>query len=248
MLDFPHNPVLDQRFPDPTIPCLPVWEWDGGKWKHPCGADNIISAPTPPADPAPNQVWFDTTGGRFYLWLDTAACRQWVAIAPPSGARGLAGAQGSPGIEGIEGMQGLPTRCEHIVHTRMAYDGGVPAGSWFLLNYNWTDLDSRGWWDAANHVFRAGRAGIFHYQIISPYPIQFVVILKNDAGAVDLSKQVMIGVGNGGFFVGASGIVHMNANDYLRAWFLLSAGGTVSTQSGSWNCFISIHELGGADA
>lgn len=32
MLDFPNTPSIGDLFPDPAVPGVPVWIWDGVRW------------------------------------------------------------------------------------------------------------------------------------------------------------------------------------------------------------------------
>ena len=82
----------------------------------PAGADSTVPGPTgpngapiyegtsPPQDA--NSLWYDTTGGRLYIYYDNS----WVDASPttvgPPGPTGPSGAQGEPGVEGPTGPSG----------------------------------------------------------------------------------------------------------------------------------------------
>src|SRR5262245_49078263 len=75
-LDFPDTPVFGQRFPDPPLTDLPVWTWDGVKWRIVAGGGGgglvggVIVSPTATVNPAERTLWFDSTNGKFSLWYD----------------------------------------------------------------------------------------------------------------------------------------------------------------------------------
>src|ERR1700741_4862991 len=67
----------------------------------------IISATAPP-DPAPNQLWWDSTSGRLFVWFDDGTSPQWVVASPSlRGEVGPRGPQGQKGDTGDTGPQGL---------------------------------------------------------------------------------------------------------------------------------------------
>ena len=55
------------------------------EWQNPStGGGSIVSGETPPENPTENELWFDTTGGRLYVYYSNA----WVDTNPDSGSSG----------------------------------------------------------------------------------------------------------------------------------------------------------------
>src|SRR5262245_53009781 len=89
MLDFPSPATNGQRFPDPAIAGLPVWEWDGTKWR-PISTGTAIEdapvdavygrsgdawvqtptyAPGPIVGTTPRQLWWNQSNDNLHLWI-----------------------------------------------------------------------------------------------------------------------------------------------------------------------------------
>lgn len=74
---------------------------------------SISIGSTPPASPAPGDLWWDDVGGQFYIYYNDPDSSQWVVVttkgegAPgPPGSAGAPGSAGPPGADGGTGPQG----------------------------------------------------------------------------------------------------------------------------------------------
>lgn len=79
-LDFPNTPTVGQVFTDPAGGRS--WIWTGVVWNaYGTGLATISASDGPPANPAPNQMWYESDTGKTYIFYDGF----WVEIsAPPS--------------------------------------------------------------------------------------------------------------------------------------------------------------------
>jgi hypothetical protein len=84
MFDFPNSPTTNQTI---TMPDGTVRKWDGTKWvagQTPQGA-YCSYGDTPPTNPAPGVLWWDTVSCQLFLWYNDGNSSQWVpAIAIPA--------------------------------------------------------------------------------------------------------------------------------------------------------------------
>lgn len=83
MLHFPSSPNVDDVYEGPNI----KWRWDGKRWVRlggGAGGAGVITSPTPPSNPAPNTLWFNSSNGALFLWFDV----QWVEITSEGGGGG----------------------------------------------------------------------------------------------------------------------------------------------------------------
>jgi hypothetical protein len=82
-LDFPNSPVPGQVFGG--------WRWDGQKWVMIGSGGGAVGppvtvSPTPPANPQPGWLWWDTVGGQLYVWFNDGTTGQWVIANSGGGA------------------------------------------------------------------------------------------------------------------------------------------------------------------
>ena len=95
--------------------------WNGMAWDTVEGqvlasrVPTCTTAPTPPALPAPADLWFNTENGYLYIYYDDGSTAQWVVcnpgrgnIAGPPGQTGPRGPAGPPGPQGPMGPMGPP--------------------------------------------------------------------------------------------------------------------------------------------
>jgi hypothetical protein len=67
----------------------------------------VEQSATPPPSPNSETLWYDTVGGRLYVYYTDVDGSQWVDASPPiSGATGLTGATGPQGATGFIGPTG----------------------------------------------------------------------------------------------------------------------------------------------
>jgi hypothetical protein len=79
MIDFPANPTTGQLFTSGGI----TWMWDGTKWTLSStggggGGASISVGDTPPSNPSPGALWWDSVKGQMYLWFVDLNSSQWV--------------------------------------------------------------------------------------------------------------------------------------------------------------------------
>lgn len=106
MIDFPANPTPGQTFVNQGI----TWRWDGVKWTM-GGTSPINFGDTPPTNPMPGTLWWNTVVGQLYVWYVDPNTSQWViavntGVAGPQGVQGITGATGPQGIPGTPGATG----------------------------------------------------------------------------------------------------------------------------------------------
>jgi hypothetical protein len=68
---------------------------------------NVTISDTPPANPQPGQLWWDSTVGQFFVYFADADSSQWV-VASQQGAIGPQGATGPAGPTGPSGPNTMP--------------------------------------------------------------------------------------------------------------------------------------------
>ena len=89
MINFPDNPVVGEVFTDGGI----TWTWDGVKWKVTItgGSPPAEVGDTPPANPVPGALWFNSLDAQLYIWYDDGNSQQWVIVInqPVSASNGL---------------------------------------------------------------------------------------------------------------------------------------------------------------
>jgi len=137
VLDFPNTPQIDDLFPDPALPGVPQWRWDGQKW-----INHGISGADAPID------------GRLYGRLNGA----WAEALPITGGtvtgnfdvltNAWVGSQANPTDSffnlyttrpdalGIVNYAGQPARIAYIVNGLANWVAGINAdGTWGLLHH-----------------------------------------------------------------------------------------------------------------
>jgi hypothetical protein len=199
----------------------------------------IISA-TAPADPAPNQLWWDSTSGRLFVWFDDGTSTQWVVASPSlRGEVGPRGPQGQKGDTGDTGPQGEVT--ELVFKARYTSDQSIPANFWSVLYYDAVDVDTQGGWNATTQQYWPIKPGYYQFQWITPTNITFSMIVKNPAMGGDHARQIMTSVGSN-WFTSGSVIEYMNGTtDNVQVWMFSNGGGAAS--GAGYNCFFSAHRL-----
>jgi hypothetical protein len=70
VLDFPANPTSGDLYGS--------WIWDGEKWISTNAPAAVVASDTPPANPKPGDLWFDTVGLALYVRYDDGTSEQWV--------------------------------------------------------------------------------------------------------------------------------------------------------------------------
>jgi hypothetical protein len=70
MLDFPANPASGDLYGS--------WFWDGEKWMSTNAPAAVRASDTPPPNPKPGDLWFDTVGLALYVRYDDGTSVQWV--------------------------------------------------------------------------------------------------------------------------------------------------------------------------
>ena len=107
-IDFPASPINGQKYSSGGV----TWTWDGVKWTIVASTGAAISfGATPPANPGPGTLWWDSVGGQLFIYYDDSNTQQWVVAintgsTGPQGIRGLMGPQGPPGADGADGEDG----------------------------------------------------------------------------------------------------------------------------------------------
>lgn len=80
-LDFPSSPNIGDTFPGPSS----SWAWDGRAWNvvpMEAGGDaSVYAGDTPPAEPKPNELWFNTATGVLYIYYTDADSSQFVQVS-----------------------------------------------------------------------------------------------------------------------------------------------------------------------
>lgn len=77
-LTFPGTPSVDDEFPDPAIPGVPTWRWDGQKWVllgggRAGGAGGSSTGTEVPTEAEQGQLWWDGDALRIFLdgvWVE----------------------------------------------------------------------------------------------------------------------------------------------------------------------------------
>jgi hypothetical protein len=70
VLDFPANPASGDTYGS--------WIWDGEKWISTNAPAAVQASDTPPPNPKPGDLWFDTVGLALYVRYDDGTSVQWV--------------------------------------------------------------------------------------------------------------------------------------------------------------------------
>src|SRR5215831_16764590 len=84
--DFPNAPTTNQIV---TAPDGTLRRWDGIKWVAGVTPTNPVAivGDTPPSNPTPGTMWWDSVGCQMYVWFNDGNSSQWVlANNNPSGA------------------------------------------------------------------------------------------------------------------------------------------------------------------
>ena len=79
-LNFPNNPIVDQEFPSPAVPGVPIWTWDGEKWLPTGGGGAIATVyvgTSAPSGALENSLWWDSSNGSLSIFYGG----QWIEIA-----------------------------------------------------------------------------------------------------------------------------------------------------------------------
>jgi hypothetical protein len=80
--NFPNAPSIGQIFmPTPGI----AWEWNGFAWGGITTSTVITTSDVPPQSALPNQLWFESDSGNFYIYFDDGTSVQWVQLNGTAG-------------------------------------------------------------------------------------------------------------------------------------------------------------------
>ena len=80
--------------------CLdPDGPWDCNQLHNLCAAfsawavkhGGVIVSDTPPLDPGPNQLWYESDSGYMFIWYQDIDTTQWVQVASGAGGSGSGG-------------------------------------------------------------------------------------------------------------------------------------------------------------
>jgi hypothetical protein len=84
-LDFPASPALDDTYTEAGK----TWRWNGSGWQLVAGEGgggaSVTTSDTAPTSPADGDLWYDSVGGRLYVYYDDGNTNQWVDAAPQGG-------------------------------------------------------------------------------------------------------------------------------------------------------------------
>jgi hypothetical protein len=105
---FPDNPTVGQRHTEGVT----EYEWIGVAWVMTAPGPLVSisrvplcsSGPAPPGGPSPNDLWYDSITGFFFIYYDDGNTQQWVVTTVGRG--GNQGPPGSPGSTGPPGATG----------------------------------------------------------------------------------------------------------------------------------------------
>jgi hypothetical protein len=127
----------------PPSPHSQLWRWEVEKYllflASTAGAEDIVSSDTPPANPAANLLWFDSTTGCTFIWYVDQDSGQWVQIAAPMGDFVY---RGGDTMSGLLTLSGPPTNALHAA-SKAYVDGRAIApppnddGEYVLINGVW---------------------------------------------------------------------------------------------------------------
>ena len=78
--DFPNTPALDDVYAPAGGP---QYKWNGFAWlkvpaEIPTGGSSILISDTPPADPTPGTMWWESDSGNLFIFVDDGNSAQWV--------------------------------------------------------------------------------------------------------------------------------------------------------------------------
>jgi hypothetical protein len=74
------------------------------------GGATVTMADDPPVAENAGDLWYQTSSGFLFVWVDDGTSQQWVVtnpVVPMQGEQGFKGDQGDQGIQGIQGDQGI---------------------------------------------------------------------------------------------------------------------------------------------
>jgi hypothetical protein len=99
-IDFPNSPTIDDLFTAGSR----TWIWTGSTWvTAPVEAptSTVQVSATPPSNPNPDDLWWDTDDGTLYIYYDNFWVQAVTGVVGPEGAAGLTGPAGSTGPSGV---------------------------------------------------------------------------------------------------------------------------------------------------
>jgi len=73
------------------------------------GGASVTTDDAAPSNPSDGDLWWDSDGGKMYVYYDDGASSQWVSVSVPgaTGSTGPAGADGADGTNGVDGADGV---------------------------------------------------------------------------------------------------------------------------------------------
>lgn len=78
VINFPNSPTTGQIF----VAGDRKWQWDGGKWiSVVTNEPSITTLATPPVNPQPGDIWYNSTNTRTYTYYDSFWVEQAASVA-----------------------------------------------------------------------------------------------------------------------------------------------------------------------
>jgi hypothetical protein len=103
-MDFPAAPANGATYTDPITGV--VYTFNGTGWTLPAaaGGGSISIADTPPAGPAPGDLWWESDKGILWVFYNDGSSSQWVTCSLPgkNGTNGIDGIMAEPPQDGKE--------------------------------------------------------------------------------------------------------------------------------------------------
>jgi hypothetical protein len=80
-INFPDSPVIGDRFTSNSF----TYEWNGTVWNRIDTTTSFINSDTPPPNPNPGTLWYDTANLELFVYYDDGNSQQWIAVAGGTG-------------------------------------------------------------------------------------------------------------------------------------------------------------------
>lgn len=210
---------------------VPVWNSSLSRWvSSPQGG--ATSSSSPPASPAPNQLWLDNDTGTLYVWYVDSTGGQWVEVG-----RGVGGAV----VDRLAALEQWTGSALPAFHARLSADQTKSGtNSWVKIAFNSALVNRGGHYSTANQQFTAPVNGVYEFSLA------LTTSTANGGPLAMISHNVVpsaaSGFEMGGYNVsyGASGftkIVQMNAGEWVAAYLFNGNSLTVTLTAGYGNHF-----------
>jgi hypothetical protein len=217
--DFPNTPADGAMFT--PIVGGPSWTWSaaGGVWQFNSAGVNagVAISDSPPANPIPGQLWWQSSTGNTFIWYADPNSSQWVQFnVGPATGKGI-----TDGSNPAAGQVG-----EFMVNTGTGSPGsGTPST---LVGLTLTAGD----WEVWGHVYcTSSTVGLG----------QFLVCLNTTAGALNLNQAAGYSASSGALFSTNSGIetprIRYNVTTTTNVYVVVQvtyASGTTNLNSTIW--------------